>query len=132
MVRNLRYRHEPNEPEIFSGLTFTLPAGSLTVLSGESGAGKSTLLDLLAGLLRQDEGDILIDGKVLGQSELLEWRRGVGYLTQEPFLFHDTIRANLLIADPQADDAAIEQALVAASAAEFVQRLPQRLGDRCR
>src|SRR3954451_1443211 len=111
-----------------------LRAGRLTVLSGACGAGKSRLLDLLAGLLRQEDGEILIDGKVLGPSELLEWRRGVGYLTQEPFLFHDTIRANLLIADPQADDAAIEQALMAASAAEFVQRLPQRLetvvGDR--
>src|SRR3954451_4802875 len=111
-----------------------LRAGRLTVLSGACGAGKSRLLDLLAGLLRQEDGEILIDGKVLGPSELLEWRRGVGYLTQEPFLFHDTIRANLLIADPQADDYAIEQALIAASAAEFVQRLPQRLetvvGDR--
>ena len=132
VVRNLRYRHEPSEPEIFSGLSFTLRAGSLTVLSGESGAGKSTLLDLLAGLLRQDDGEILIDGKVLGKSELLEWRRGVGYLTQEPFLFHDTIRANLLIADPQADDAAIEQALVAASAAEFVRAIAAGPGDGCR
>jgi ATP-binding cassette subfamily C protein len=133
VVRDLRYRHEPNEPEILSGLSFTLRAGSLTVLSGESGAGKSTLLDVLAGLIRQEDGEILVDGKVLGPSELLEWRRGVGYLTQEPFLFHDTIRANLLVADPQADDAAIEQALVAASA-EFIERLPQHLetvvGDR--
>src|SRR4051794_39919284 len=64
-VRNLRYRHDPSKPEVFSGIAFTLPAGSLTVLSGESGAGKSTLLDLLAGLLRPDGGDILIDGKVL-------------------------------------------------------------------
>ncbi len=134
VVRNFRYRHELHGPEIFSGLTFTLPAGSLTVLSGDSGAGKSTLLDLLAGLLHQDEGDLLIDGRVLGRSEIPRWRRSVGYLTQEPFLFHDTIRANLLIADPQADDAAIAQALVAAGAAEFVERLPQRLdtvvGDR--
>jgi ATP-binding cassette subfamily C protein len=134
VVRNLSYRHEPKEPEVFAGLTVTLRAGSLTVLSGESGAGKSTLLDLLAGLLRQEDGEILIDGQVLGRSELLEWRRGIGYLTQEPFLFHDTIRANLLIADPQADDAAIEQALAAASAVEFVQRLPHGLetvvGDR--
>jgi ATP-binding cassette subfamily C protein len=127
LVRNLRYRHDPNEPEILSGLTFTLSAGSLTVLSGESGAGKSTLLDLLAGLLRQDDGEILVDGQVLGTSDLLEWRRGLGYLTQDPFLFHDTVRANLLIADPQANDAAIDEALAAAGAAEFVKRLPQGL-----
>ena len=134
VARNLRYRHEPNEPEIFSGVSFKLRAGSLTVLSGDSGVGKSTLLDILAGLLRQEDGDILIDGNVLGPSGLLEWRRGVGYLTQEPFLFHDTIRANLLIADPQADDAAIEQALGGASAADFVKSLAHGLdtvvGDR--
>jgi ATP-binding cassette subfamily C protein len=134
VLRNLRYRHDPSEPFVFSGLSLALRAGSLTVVSGASGTGKSTLLDLLAGLLRPEDGEILIDGKVLGEKELLNWRRGVGYLTQEPFLFHDTIRANLLIAEPQADDAAIERALVAASAAEFVARLPQRLetivGDR--
>src|SRR3954468_10470913 len=55
------------------------------------------LTSFLAGLLRPDGGDILIGGKVLANGELREWRHGIGYLTQEPFLFHDTIRANLLI-----------------------------------
>jgi ATP-binding cassette subfamily C protein len=127
VVANLSYRHGPNEKKTLCGLAFSLRAGTLTVLAGESGAGKSTLIELLAGLLRQDEGEILIDGKVIGPGELLKWRRSIGYLTQEPFLFHDTIRANLLIGDPSADDSAIAQALVGASADELVRRLPQRL-----
>src|SRR5262249_44333004 len=64
-IDNVSFRHERNGPDILSNINLNLPANSLTVLSGPSGGGKSTLLDLLAGLLKPDSGEILIDDRKL-------------------------------------------------------------------
>lgn len=101
------------------GVELVLPIGSLSVLSGPSGAGKSTLADIFSGLVEPDEGELRIDGKPLGPCERLAWRRHVGYVQQQPDLFRGTIRDNLRLAQPDASDAQIEQALHLASA-QFV------------
>jgi ATP-binding cassette, subfamily C, bacterial len=62
-----------------------------------SGAGKTTLADIMAGLLFPSSGDFSLDGQHLTQADLAVWRRSVAYVTQEEFLFHDTIRANLTL-----------------------------------
>ena len=117
-----------------SDVSFSLKAGTLTVLSGPSGSGKSTLLDLIAGLLRPDKGRIWIDERELTDEMAQTWRTSIAYVLQEPFLFHDTIRANLLVAKPDADESEIRQALASARAAEFVDALPAGMdtvvGDR--
>ena len=92
-------------------VSLRLPAGTLTVLSGTSGAGKSTLLDLLAGLLKPDQGKIWIDDRELTDGLAPAWRRSIAYVLQESFLFHDTIRANLLVAKPDASENEIREAL---------------------
>ena len=97
-------------------ISVDIPAGTMTVIVGPSGAGKSTLADLILGLLSPDRGTVSIDGQVLNGSLLQEWRRSVGYVPQENFLFHDTIRANLLWAFPEATDEEIWSALGLAAA----------------
>jgi ATP-binding cassette subfamily C protein len=123
----------PGEPAILSGLDAVIPAGGITALSGPSGAGKSTLADLLMGLSAPTAGRLLIDGVPLDGAARLAWRSQVAYVPQDCFLFNDTIRANLRLACPQADDAALWGALEQA-AADFVRTLPQSLetsaGDR--
>jgi ATP-binding cassette subfamily C protein len=131
----VRFRY--NDGGAREALDFTgiaIPAGGVTALCGPSGAGKSTFADLLLGLLRPAEGRILIDGKPLEGDRLHAWRQSVGYVPQETFLFHDTIRANLAMARPDASEADLGAALRAAAAADFVNRLPLGLdtvlGDR--
>lgn len=76
----------------------------MTAIMDPSGAGKSTMADLILGLLSPDQGTVKIDGKALSGDFLHRWRRSVGYVPQDTFLFHDTIRANLLWARPDAED----------------------------
>ena len=120
--------------DVLRGIDLALPAGSLTVLSGASGAGKSTLLDLLGGLVAPTAGRILIDGVELTPAVASGWRRSVGYMAQEAFLFHDSIRANLAWADPTASDERMLEVLRLAGLAELLRALPRGLdtvvGDR--
>ena len=127
-------------------VSLDIPAGKMTIIAGPSGAGKSTLADILLGLLTPsagkpapaDEqarpGQVLLDGAPLTGRNLPAWRQSVAYTPQDPFLFHDSIRANLLWVRPQAPEAELWQALRLAAAEEFVALLPQGLdtlvGDR--
>jgi ATP-binding cassette subfamily C protein len=86
------------------------------------------------GLLVPDQGDILVDGVPLRGQWLGAWRQGIGYVPQDTFLLHDTVRANLLWAWPEASEVDLYGALQHAAAAELVATLPQGLdtilGDR--
>ena len=120
--------------DVFKDLSLTLQAGQTTVLVGPSGAGKSTLADLILGLLRPSEGRILIDDVELSEAKAALWRRRTGYLAQEVFLFHDSIRNNLCWSNPDATETEVWQALDDAAAGDFVRALPDGLdtqvGDR--
>ena len=100
---------------------------------GPSGSGKSTLADLLLGLIVPARGRVLVDETPLTPDLLPAWREQIGYVPQDSFHFHDTVRANLLWARPEASEAELWEALEVA-AAGFVARLPQGLdtvlGDR--
>ncbi|MFM2042070.1 MAG: hypothetical protein RLY86_646 [Pseudomonadota bacterium] len=111
-----------------AGVEARLPARATTALIGPSGAGKSTLADLAAGLSGPGAGLVTLDGRPLTAAGRRAWRARVGLVPQDPFLFHDTIRANLLVARPDADDAALTRALEDAAALDFVTRLPHGLG----
>lgn len=108
------------------GIILRLPARTTTAITGPSGAGKSTLADILMGLIAPDDGTMMIDGVALDGTSRVNWRRNVAYVPQDTFLFHDTIRANLLFGNP----AATESELVAAlgqAAAGFVMELQDGL-----
>lgn len=103
-----------------------IPSRKTTAIMGASGAGKSTLADLIMGLLSPDSGSIEIDGVPLDEANRLKWRKSIAYMPQDVFLFHDTIRNNLLWADDEATDEELKMALKFASA-EFVFDLPEQL-----
>ena len=112
------------EQRALSDISADIPAGRVTALVGPSGAGKSTLIDLIAGLTVADKGHILIDGVPLTPDDRATWRRHVAVVPQDPFLFHDTIAANLRLSCPNADEEAMWQALEAAAVADVVRKLP--------
>jgi ATP-binding cassette subfamily C protein len=111
-----------------------LPAGRTVAVVGSSGAGKSTLADALLGLVPTTEGVIRINGIALAELPLGEWRRLVGYVSQDSFLFHATVRENLRWTHAGASDRDIEEAARKALAHDFVMGLPlgydTLVGDR--
>jgi ATP-binding cassette subfamily C protein len=108
-------------------LDLTVRMGEVVALVGPSGAGKSTIADLMTGLLAPDSGRVTVDGIALDETRSRGWREQVGYVSQDTYLFHDTVRANLLWAQPGASEAALREALGLAAAKEFVDALPARL-----
>ncbi|MCM3111531.1 ABC transporter ATP-binding protein [Lederbergia lenta] len=110
------------------------PSNRMSAVVGKSGAGKSTLIDLLMGLNQPERGDILLDGNPLTKKNLLSLRRSISYVSQDPFLFHTTIRENLMLIHPEATEQQMWEALQFAAADDFVEKLPQQLdtiiGDR--
>jgi ABC-type multidrug transport system fused ATPase/permease subunit len=87
---------------------------------GESGSGKSTVFDLMVGLLTPQKGSISIDGVELEKMDLSAWRRQIGYVGQEPFLFYDTILNNILWGNPGATREQVEHAAKLAHAHDFI------------
>jgi ATP-binding cassette subfamily C protein len=131
---NVAFAYPAGQEQAVRGIDLTIPAGRTVAIVGPSGAGKSTIADLLMGLMAPASGRIMIDGTVLDAEWALSWREQVGFVAQDTFLFHDTVRANLLWARPGASEAELRGALRMAAADEFVARLPQGLdtvvGDR--
>lgn len=127
------YGAEDVLPAIYD-LNLTIRAAETAAIVGPSGAGKSTVADLIMGLVVPDRGHVLVDGIPLRPELIRSWRSQIGYVTQDTFLFNDTVRANLLWACPRANDEEITQALKLAAAEEFVHKLPEGmetiLGDR--
>ncbi|MCE1225379.1 MAG: thiol reductant ABC exporter subunit CydD [Geobacteraceae bacterium] len=115
-------------------ISLTIPANSMTALVGASGSGKSTLARLLLGLAQPESGRITVDGVDLAELDQQAWRLQLAWVPQQPFFFSATIRENLLLGRPDADDQAIQQALAAAALSEVISALPEglatRLGDR--
>src|SRR5690606_35564256 len=101
-LRDLRFAY--GDLQVLDGLSLTIPAHRLTALIGPSGSGKSTILDLVTGLRRPDSGEVFIDDVPLAGIDLASWRGLIGYVPQEVFLFHDTVRRNVTLGDASIDD----------------------------
>ncbi|MBQ0741967.1 MAG: thiol reductant ABC exporter subunit CydC [Pseudomonas sp.] len=108
-------------------LDLTLAAGKRLAIIGPSGSGKSTLAALAARLIDPDAGQLMLAATPLKRLSLSEWRAQVGYLTQHTELLHDSIAANLLLANPAATDQQLWQMLEMVDLAELVSALPARI-----
>jgi ATP-binding cassette, subfamily C, bacterial len=124
-LNNVSFGYE--KISVLRNASLTIPAGSFTTIMGLSGAGKTTIADLIIGLLRPQQGEILIDNVPLEQVDLRQWRRMIGYVPQESFLLHETVLWNVTLGDPEVNEADVEAALRAAGAWEFVAELPQQI-----
>ena len=125
-----------NDPHrlVLENLSFTLLKGDKVAIVGDSGAGKSTIIGLLLKVIQPASGNIFVDDVNLQDISSQSLYTNLGVVSQSPFLFDDTIEENVLIGRQGIDEASIQDALKAASAAEFVEGLPEglatRVGDR--
>ncbi len=119
-----RVRRDP-EGWALQDLSLEVAPGELAALVGPSGAGKTTTTYLVPRLYDADRGRVLLDGRDVRDYELAALAGAIGVVTQESYLFHDTISANLRYAKPDATDDELRAAVEAANLGEFIRGLPQ-------
>ncbi len=134
-LENVCFRYgESTDAQTLTNINIVVSSKKTLGIVGPSGAGKSTLADLFAGLIHPDSGSILLDGQVLQQQHLIQWRKKVSYVTQDTFLFHRSIKDNLLWAKPEATDEELERVLTLSASIDFVRSMHQGIdtiiGDR--
>lgn len=125
----IRYRgvglaYREGDP-VLQGVDFWAPRGSVVALVGPSGAGKTSIVDLLGRFYDVTEGAVEIGGRDVRSYDLRSLRAGLGIVSQDTVLFHDTVRANIAYGAPDASPERVEQAARAAHAHEFVSKLPR-------
>ncbi|WP_207891659.1 ABC transporter ATP-binding protein [Natrarchaeobius halalkaliphilus] len=119
------YETEDDEGEtVLQDVSFTADSGQMIGLVGSTGAGKSTLLKLLLRMYDVDTGSITIDGHDVRDVSLQSLRDSIGYVSQEPYLFHGSIRENIAYATRNPSEREIEKAARTAGAHEFVEGFP--------
>jgi ATP-binding cassette subfamily B protein len=120
----VRFRYPSAVEEALTGVDLDIRPGESVALVGETGAGKSTVLKLLARFYDPTDGHVMVDGHRLADLDLGAYRRQLGYVPQEPFLFSGTVRDNIAYGRPDATDAEVEEAARAVGAHPFVAGLP--------
>ena len=113
--------------EVLNNVTFDAPAGTVTALVGTSGSGKSTIAGLVATFLNPESGKITIDGVDLSEVTLSSYRKNLGVVLQDDFLFEGTIRENILFPRPNATEAQLLNAVKAGYVNEFTDRFEKGL-----
>jgi len=121
---HVSFRFE-NGFELFDDISLEIPKGKTTAVVGLSGAGKSTICDLLSRFFKPTQGQILVDDERLEDLRVRSWRRKIGYVSQETFLFDATIKENIAMGIPEgATDEQVYAVGRMAGVDEFISRLP--------
>lgn len=130
---NVSFKY-PGQDQLLKSINLVIPRGKMIALVGKSGAGKSTIIDLILRFYDADEGAILADGVNLRELDVHSWRKKLGYVPQDSFLFNSSIRDNMLWSKSDASDLQIMRACRMANVDEFLGDMSEGLntivGDR--
>ena len=119
----VEFEYEKDVP-VLKGISFHAEAGATTALVGSSGSGKSTILSLVLNFIQPTKGFVRVDGKDLQSVRLRDYRRQLGVVLQDNFLFDGTILDNIRFANPQANMSEIREVCRVANADEFIEKFP--------
>ena len=125
-LKNIDFSYIP-ESTVLSNLSLEIKKGEMIGLIGPSGAGKTTVVDLILRLLNPVKGEILIDNKNIKNISMEEWRKGIGYVSQDIFLMNDTIENNIRFYNESVTKKDIEEAAKKAQIYDFIQECPDKL-----
>ncbi len=121
---NVSFSYGDEKDKVLNNINFQINKGEILALVGPSGAGKSTLVDLIPRFYDTLSGSIKIDGKDIKELKINSLRSLMGIVTQETFLFDDSVKANIAYGVENISDEKIKDAAIAANAHEFIEELP--------
>ena len=125
--KNVKFSYPKNPSKmILKNISFNFEAGKKTAIVGESGSGKSTIVNLLERLYDTTEGEIIIDGINIREFDIQTLRSYIGYVQQEPVLFNESIRENLIFGRENVTDEMIDEACTQSLASEFIDRIKEK------
>ena len=126
---NISFTYPTGKTAVFDALDFELNYGEVIGIIGPSGVGKSTLTNLIVGFLYSFGGEFRVDGKQIDTTNLVQWRKQLGYVSQSIYLTDDTIRANIAFGEEphEIDDERMERAIKKAQLYTLIQSLPNKL-----
>jgi ATP-binding cassette, subfamily C, bacterial LapB len=130
VIDGLAFRYPGRVEPSLRGVSCIIPRGQVVALTGSGGAGASTLLKIILRFYQPAAGVVSLDGLNIQQMDPAELRVAIGFVPQEPVFFFGTLRQNLLLAEPAADEARLREALAAAGLADLEARLPEGLETR--
>ena len=126
-MHEIGYCYPNTEGNVLQNISFTAKPGQTIALVGPSGSGKTTLCNLVARFFDPTTGSITVDGRDLREIHLDSWRRALGIVEQDVFLFDGTIGDNIRYGDREASEALVRRAADLANATEFIEKLPKGL-----
>lgn len=129
-LKNINFEYKENK-SVISNFNLTINKGDKIAFVGQSGAGKSTLIDLIIGIYKPKSGEILIDGVVLNNENLRAWRKKIGYIPQNIFLFDGSVAENIALSE-NANEARVIECCKRANIWEFLsanEGIHTRVGD---
>ena len=123
---NCSFKYNKSENLVLDRLNISLAGGKMTALVGYTGAGKSSILNLIPRFYDCDEGDIKIDNQSIYSIKIKDLRKNISLVTQDVTLFDDTIKNNILYANPNATEEELIEVVKKSSVIEFVEKLPEK------
>ena len=131
-INNLKYEYPSNKKKIFDNLSISINKNQLIGIHGESGSGKTTLINLLLGLLRPDNGEILVDEKDI-LNDINGWQRKISYIPQSIFIIDEKILNNVALGVPvnEININKVKECLKFANLSKFINELPEGINTNC-
>ena len=126
-IKNIKFSYPNSKKAILENFSFKIKKGDFVGISGHSGSGKSTLIDLISGLLKPHDGEILLDNKNLSDYKY-SWRNKIGYVPQETYLLDDSIKNNIAFSESLIDysESRFKRSIKLSRLSDFINSLDEK------